>query len=170
MRPLAIILLLASAVVLHAQEQERKLVDRIMKPDTSMSDPIQFKTFNPGGGGSVDLTKSANVKEFYFTQKFSPKSFETKQFEAKNYWGGDFQFATKAANVKSASESDKKYETKAVEVKDATETDKNYDTKTYATREAMERGKTSQNHLDEQNKGASSMNMDQVRELLNKNK
>jgi hypothetical protein len=170
MRPLALILLLlAPCAALHAQEQEHKLTDTLLAPDMSFINPMQGKTFYSGGAGGLDSTKSANVKDFYISQKFSAKTFETKSFTSKNFWAGDFQFTTKAANVKAANEADKIFETKAAPVKDAREAGKEYPTRGYATREAMEKGKTSQAHLDEVYLGKNQMNMDQVRDLLNKN-
>ena len=118
MRPLALLLLLASCGVLHAQDQERKLVDRILKPDMTLGNPMQTKAYYSGSSGSVDISKEANVKDFYFTQKFAPKSFDTKEFDSKSFWRGDFQFTTKAASmVKTAPAAEKTFETKAAACK-----------------------------------------------------
>lgn len=170
MRLLAILLLLASCGILRAQDQERKLVDRILRPDRTLASPMQNKAFSAGGAGGIDTSKDASVKDFYFVQKFSAKAFDTKQYEAKNFWQGDFQFSTKTATVKTDSAAEKTYGTKAVPVKDAREAGKNFSAggSTYATREAPQRNKASQNHLDEIYKGKGQMNIDQVRDLLNK--
>ena len=148
------------------------MLDRILQPDMTLGNPMQDKAYYGGSGSGVDLSKEANVKDFYFVQKFSSKSFDTRQYEAKNFWQGDFQFATKSANVKADSAAEKVYATKALPVKDAREAGKSYvtDKSAYATRESPERGKTSQNHLDEIYRGKSQMNIDQVRDLLNKPK
>ena len=168
MRALSLILLLfVSGGVLHAQEQESTLVKRLLNWDMSLDNSMQYKTYYAGGNG-IDLSKSASVKEFDFTQKFSPKTFETKQFDSKNYWTGDFKFATKAATIKTDSDGDKVFATKAATVKEARESGKDYDTKGYVTREAIEKGKTSQSHLNETYLGRPRMNMDEVRDLLNK--
>ncbi len=169
MRSLAFtLLLLASCGLLHGQEQERHLLDRILKPNMALGYSMQGKSYNSGGAAGLDTARSANVKDFQFTQKFSPKTFETKQYSARDFWQGDFHFTTKAANVKADSAADKIYETKSANVKEAHESGKNYDTRGYATREAIEKGKTSQAHLDETYLGKDRMNMDQVRDLLNK--
>ena len=171
MRPLAFILLLASCGALHGQDQERKLVDRILKPDMTLASPLQSKTYYGGSGGNgVDTSKYANVKDFYFIQKFSSKAFDTKQFAAKDFSKGDGQFATKPAAFKTDAVPEKTYGTKTVPIKGASEAGKGYaaDVKTYATRDSPEKGKTSQNHLDETYKGKTQMNIDQVRDLLNK--
>ena len=154
MRPLAVTLILLAfcAGALHAQEQESKLTEKLLNPDMSLGSWMQNMSYTASGGG-VDVTKSASVKQFDFIQKFSAGTFETKSFSAKDYWVGNFKFSTKAANVK-----------------DATESKKNYETKDYATREAVERGKTSQNHLDETYLGKPQMNIDEVRDLLNKDR
>jgi hypothetical protein len=172
MRPLALILLLASCSVLHAQVQERKLIDRILQPDRTLGNPMQNVAFNGGGAGASEFSRQANVKDFYFTQIFSPKSFDTKQYEAKDFWQGDLQFTTKAADVKADAAAEKSFATKALPVKDAREAGKSYDTakRGFATRNAPAVGKTSQNHLDEMYKGKEQMNIDQVRDLLNKPK
>jgi len=169
MRPLAFILslMVVCAGVAQAQEQESKLTEKLLHPDMSLGNWMQNMSYSTSGGG-VDVTKSADVKQFDFIQKFSPKSFETKSFDAKSYWAGDFKFATKSAEVKTSSDADKVYATKSATIKDATESSKTYDTKDYATRDAVERGKTSQNHLNETYLGKPRMNMDEVRDLLNK--
>jgi hypothetical protein len=170
MRPLALVLLLTLCVgIVRAQEQESKLVARLLHPDTSLGNWMQNMSYNASGGG-LDTTKSATVKQFDFIQKFSPKSFDTKAFDTKDYWAGDFKFSTKAADVKTYADTGKSYGTKAAIVKDATESDKSYETKDYATREAVEKGKTSQNHLNETFLGKPQMNMDEVRDLLNKSR
>ena len=170
MRCLALILLLASSGLLRAQVQEGQMAQRLLQPNRTLGSSFQNKTFYNGGVGGVDTSKDASVKEFYLFQKFSPKPFDTKQFDAKNFWQGDFLFSTKPANVKTDSVSDKTFDTKTVPVKDARESGKGYDTRTFATREASAKGKTSQNHLDEVYKGNTQMNIDQVRDLLNKPK
>jgi hypothetical protein len=149
MRLLApLLLLLLSISVLHAQDQERKLIDRVLQPDMSLANPMQSMTYYSGNAGGVDSTKSANVKDFYFTRQFTPKTFETREYSAKNFWQGNFQFTTRAANVKTDSDADKVFATKPAPVKEARESGKGYATRGYTTREAMEKGKTSQAHLD----------------------
>lgn len=168
-----VLLLLLPAGLLHAQQQEQKLIDRILKPDTTLASSFQNQTYYAGGAASgLDISKGASIKDFYFVQKFSPKTFSTKEFSTQNYWQGDFLFPTKAAPVKADSDSSKLFPTKSSPVKDARESSKSYDTTTYPTRQADERGKTSQAHLEETQKGnpEPQLNMDQVRELLNKNK
>jgi hypothetical protein len=177
MRPLAsisvllmLVMLLMSRTALYAQEQERKLMDRIMTPDMSLGYSMQGKAFYGGGSGSYGGTKDANVKDFYFVQKFTAKSFDAKDYDAKSFWQGNFQFATKGADVKSHPAADKAFDTKSAPVKEANDAGKGYGTADhgYATHENEAKGKTSQNHLDEVYKGDRRMNIDEVRDLLNK--
>ena len=87
--------------------------------------------------------------------------------------GDDVKIATPfgGMSVKTDSAADKVYATKDAAVKDARESGKDYygSSKGYATAEAVEKGKTSQAHLEETYLGKDKMNMDQVRDLLNKN-
>lgn len=140
-----------------------------MQPDMTLNAREQSKSF--GGGKGFNNDAKANVKDFYFTQRFSAKGFETKEFRSKNYWAGDFKFQTnEAAFIKEDSADKKRYETKSAEVKDARESGKTYNSSRefVNVREAHEDGK-SQALLDaEHNKGPKTI--DDVRELLNKNK
>lgn len=148
------------------------MLQRLLNPDRSITYGGQNATYYGAGSGSVNVTKDAPVKDFYFMQKFSPKSFETKDYDSKGYWSGDFVFATKPANVKTDDTVDKTFGTKAHEVKQAREATQNFATTntTFATFTSGLKGKTSQNHLDETYKGQTQMNIDEVRDLLNKPK
>src|SRR4029078_8825217 len=64
--------LLAFATAGYAQEQERKLVDRLLSPDTKLSNPDQNKKFN---AGTKAPTRSASTKAFYVSEKKLSKSF-----------------------------------------------------------------------------------------------
>ena len=152
-----------------AQVQEKKLSERIMNPDMTLEYSPQSKSFGGGKGYQDPKRGNAIVKDFYFTEKYSPKGFATKDFRSKNFSMGDFKFDTKTANVKTSRDAGKAYETKSATVKDARESGKTYGTSTFAqTREHIERGKA-QGSLDaEQKKGPKTI--DDVRELLNKNK
>lgn len=49
-----------------AQEQERKLVDRLLKPDTALQNSEQGKKFT--AGGSVEA-RSTSPKSFYLSEE-----------------------------------------------------------------------------------------------------
>ena len=63
---------LALATASYAQEQERKLVDRLLSPNTKLANPDQNKKF---AGGSEAPTRSAATKSFYVSEKNLSKTF-----------------------------------------------------------------------------------------------
>src|SRR6478672_13004443 len=63
---------LALAAASYAQEQERKLVDRLLTPNTKLANPDQNKKF---AGGSEAPTRSAATKSFYVSEKNLSKTF-----------------------------------------------------------------------------------------------
>lgn len=152
-----------------AQVQEKKLAERLQNPDMTLEFVPRVKSFGSGKGYQDPKGGNAGVKEFYFTQRYSAKGFATKDYRAGNFWMGDFKFDTKRADVKASRDAGKTYATKSAEVKEAREGGKTYGTSTFAgTREHIERGKA-QGAIDaEQKKGPKTI--DDVRELLNKNK
>lgn len=109
-----------------AQEQEKTLEQRLLgKPDiTKAFDLRQGSTF----GRQSFRTDKARVKEFYFTQKMSPKDYATRDFNgSKGTWFGDFRFTTQEAGSKGKYEipnAAKKADTKTMPVADAREHDK----------------------------------------------
>src|SRR5205814_2449220 len=56
-----------------AQDQERKLVDRLLKPDMTLQSDAQNKKFI--ADGSSPINKEARVGTFYIHQKPRSKSF-----------------------------------------------------------------------------------------------
>src|SRR5687768_1223349 len=64
----------------------------------------QARVFNPNAASFHPSNrsfgaKSAQSKTFYFKQSYSPKEFQAKSFTGtKNAWMGDFKFSTKEAN------------------------------------------------------------------------
>ena len=79
---------LALATAGYAQEQERKLVDRLLSPDTKLSNSDQNKKFN---GGTEAPTRSASTKTFYVSEKKLTKTFvadrqaPTSTFSSRSY-------------------------------------------------------------------------------------
>ena len=56
----------------HAQDQEKKLLDRLLKPDMALQNDAQNKKFV--GDGSASINKRAHVGRFYVHQKPSSKN------------------------------------------------------------------------------------------------
>ena len=154
---------LAFATASYGQEQERKLVDRLLNPDTKLSNPEQNKTFN---GEREAPIRSASSKGFYVSEKKLTKSFlanrqaPTSTFSTRSY-------TTKSATVP-ASPPMKGFETKkARDVSTNKYATKNYATRHFAgNRPFLDQGK-SQKALHAQDRP---LTIDEVRELLNKNK
>jgi hypothetical protein len=167
-----LILLLTAASAARAQEQERKLIDRIMRPDTALQATEQTRSFYQGKSSVQD--KTASTKSFYSPNHVSLKEYNTRSFyDGHGYWDGSFKYETKEANTKPRFLGIfpllKRYDTKAVEVKDARESGRSYATRDYETREFRGRG-TAQGSIDAEYQKNKGMSVDQVRDLLNKNK
>jgi len=153
----------ALATVSYAQEQERKLVDRLLSPNTKLANPDQNKKFVDG---VESPTRSAATKSFYVSEKNLSKTFvadrsaPTTSFRTRNY-------STQAA-VMPTLPPVRSYQTK----KTREASPSAYSTKKYAThdfagnRPFLGQGK-SQKALHAQDRP---LTIDEVRELLNKNK
>jgi hypothetical protein len=177
MRPaFCLVLLLAAATVAHAQEQERKLMDRvtrmdnILRPDLSKQATEQTRSFSQGK--SAENGKTARTKSFYSPSHVQLKEYNAKSFyDGRGYWNGAFKFETKAAETKpkflGIFPMLKRYDTKAVEVKDAREGGKNYAVRDYEVRDYETREYRGRETAAKTGK---SLSIDEVRELLNKNK
>ena len=163
-----------------AQEQERKLMDRIDNPDMNRAFELQKAT--SFGTNSFGTTGTAHVKEFYYPKKFNSKDFLTGSYGgSKQCWMGDFKYALNAFDTKSLSESGKRFGTKAVATQGANDSTKGYGVKEFGTQTAHFRGK-SQDKFDKQGPTALAgpvgyegtlaplKSIDDVRDLLNKNK
>jgi hypothetical protein len=93
--------LLASIVATFAQEQEGKLVDRILKPNMLLVNSAQNKQFRTAG---ASVAKSAPSRSFDTANKSLAKpfagerAFSTQQFAARPFQAGDA-----AANVSTRS-------------------------------------------------------------------
>ena len=164
------ILLLAVLCSATAQDQEKKLVDRLLKPDMTLKNDAQNKKFV--GDGSASINKRANVGSFYVYQKPRSKTFSgtrefsTSQFYSQTYRGGRTAYETSPhqtfANSKAAYASQT-----AHGVRDAPGSGKKVASGAYAgNRPFLDEGK-SQKSLSRKN---DPLTIEQVRELLNKNK
>jgi hypothetical protein len=88
----ASMVLLAGISAASAQEQERKLVDRILKPNMSLVNCAQNKQF---GVSEISVAKRARPKNFYtpdrsFGKSFAAsRAFPSRQFAARHFRAGD---------------------------------------------------------------------------------
>ena len=171
MRSLALLLsLVVWLPAALAQDQESKLVDRLLKPDMTLQNTAQKKKFVADG---VSIDKRATVGTFYVQKKSNSKDFAgTRDFSAWQFNSQSFRGAKNAANTSSQRQITNSNRSVATPtsrgVRDAPEEGRAArGSRTFAgERQFRDRGK-SQKSLDRQNPP---MTIEQVRELLNKNK
>lgn len=159
---------LSVAGAAHAQEQERKLMDRLLNPDMSLQNPVQQKEFTVRGTTS---TKQAPSKTFYVAERrpekrFSAGAVRTKDFSTKasRYQEAQATLSTRTEIAKA----DVPYEAAAYRgTRSARDANKNAAVSEFdGTRPFLIQGK-SQKALSQQDRP---LTIDEVRELLNKNK
>lgn len=151
-----------------AQEQERKLVDRLLRPDESLQNDAQNKKWS---GGKVAVDKKASVSTFYPGQKARTKKFErvrgvsARQFDVQTYGVSE---APSVSSKSSSVDADRSYSAnKTVGARPVHDAKKGTDAQEFSGNRAfVARGK-SQKSLNQQNEP---LTIEQVRELLNKNK
>ncbi len=153
---------------LNAQEQENKLVDRLLRPDMTLQNNAQKKKFVAAG---APLDRHATVREFYWQEKTNTKKFSnTREFSPQQFQSQSFHGNKDSANLntKTIHKSDLAFRTQtATRVRAAVNADKKVNGREYAeNRPFLDRGK-SQKALSQQNRP---LTIDEVRELLNKNK
>jgi hypothetical protein len=164
------ILLLAVLWSASAQDQEKKLVDRLLKPDMALQNDAQNKKFI--GDGSASINKRANVGTFFVHQKPRSKNFagtrdfSTTQFYSHTYRGGrtahEVSSQQTLANTKAA------YGNQTARgVRSAPQSGKKVASRAYAGNRPFLNEGTNQKSL---NRKTEPLTIEQVRELLNKNK
>jgi len=152
-----------------AQEQERKLIDRIMEPNMSLENDAQNKKFT---ADKTSVHKKANVQTFYVEQKSPGKNFSgTREFSSKQFESRNFNQPSDAAvqNLAGKKSSAGNYSeaSKVAGTRTSSDANKAQSSRNYAgNRPYLEQGK-SQKSLNRKNKP---MTIEEVRELLNKNK
>lgn len=153
-----------------AQDQEKKLLDRLLKPDMNLQNEAQNKKFT--GDGSASLKKRATVGTFYVHQKPHSKNFSgtrdfsTTQFYSQTYHGGRNAYESSPRHTTLNARSAFANQT-ARGVRDAPQSGKKVASREFAgNRPFLDEGK-SQKSLSKQNEP---LTIDQVRELLNKSK
>ncbi len=163
------VLILGSVTLLCAQEQERKLLDRLLKPDMTLQNNAQGKQFVASG---ATLTKSAPTKSFYVRATPKQKHFwNTRRISEKPFPTESSRFARTEANLSTGSQVaklDSPYATGNYRgVREATDAQKAMATSDFAGNRRFEGRGKSQKALSAQDRP---LTIDEVRELLNKNK
>jgi hypothetical protein len=162
--------LTAALCCVHAQDQEKKLVDRLLKPDMTLQNDAQNKKFT--GDGSASINKRANVGTFYVHQKSRSKNFSgtrdfsTTQFYSQTYRGG--RTASEVSSQQTLANSKVTYGSQTARgVRDAPQSGKKVASRAYAGNRPFLNEGTNQKSL---NRKTEPLTIEQVRELLNKNK
>jgi hypothetical protein len=166
---LAFTTLISVAATASAQEQERKLVDRLLRPNMALANSAQNKQFV---ATSTTLDKRAPTKSFYVPEKSLAKSFiGERTFSAQQFAVRHFRTGDSAASIAPRSQptkSDTVYATPAAPAtRAAAEAERSVATTSVTgSRPFLDRGK-SQKALSAHD---TPLTIEQVRELLNKNK
>jgi hypothetical protein len=163
------VLLLAALSCVRAQEQERKLVDRLLKPDMELKNEAQNKKFIADGSS---INKRATVGTFYLQKKSNSKvfwgipGFFARQFHSQSFHSGNSAFNTSSEQTIGNSRFAYTNQTPRG-VRNASQADKKVAIRGHAEdRPFLDEGK-SQKSLNRQN---APLTIEQVRDLLNKNK
>ncbi|MEP7071278.1 MAG: hypothetical protein ABI839_02730 [Verrucomicrobiota bacterium] len=163
MRTLLLLALLGAASPAWAQEQERKLVDRLLEPNTKLANADQGKKFM--GERTASTHAQVNTRSFYVSEKNLARNFaDQRSFATATVQPKVFQSrsAYLPANSRPTSFATKPALAPAI----ASEAAKSVASRGYAgNRAAVVHGK-SQKALDRRNPP---LTIEQVRELLNKN-
>jgi hypothetical protein len=165
--PLLTLLLCASD--LSAQEQESKLADRLLKPNTSLRNPAEGKQFM--GTRAVSTDKQMSPSSFSFPEKPQPKTFpDQRAVSPKKVAARQFSSGNSVADLSTRGrlpKADTTISPPAVQVQVAPENGTTTPTPEFAgNRPFLGEGK-SQKALRTKNKP---LTIEQVRELLNKSK
>ncbi len=163
-----LLVLLVAFSFARAQDQESKLVQRLLRPDMTLQNTTQNKKFIADG---ASINKKATVGTFYFQEKSNSRSFSnTREFSARQFNSGAFQGTRAASGISSQQpigNSQPSYSTRTARVRDAHDADKAATSRAFAgNRPFLDQGK-SQKALNRKN---APLTIEQVRELLNKNK
>ena len=167
MKSLAIAILVCSAGALFAQEQEGKLMGRLLRPNMALGNSSQNARFT---ADKAAIDRHARVSTFYLQKRHEAQTYShTRAFDARAYASRNYETKTSASLLAARSSSPlRSYDTPSartsVELRDAHHSvaSSNF----AGTRPFLEKGK-SQKSLDRKNKP---MTIDDIRELLNKNK
>lgn len=164
-------ILIAGTSAVFAQQQEGKLMDRLLRPNMALANPEQNKKFSNTQAAVFD--KPARTKTFSVVQRPTQKTFSDQrtftpqQFAARHFRAGDT-----AASVSTRSQLTKNdtliaTSTATEGTRVAPESKETRPVREYAgTRPFLDKGK-SQKALSAQNRP---LTIEEVRELLNKSK
>jgi hypothetical protein len=163
------ILFACSIVIANAQEQERRLVDRLLQPDATLHNTAQNKKF---GAKSKLVEKQGSVQSFSISQTAQTKQCaDQREYSASEFAAHHFRDGELSSTMQARAERVKRYSvndgTGTLQVRDFTDSKKKIASTEFAgERPFLEQGK-SQKSLSQHD---TPLTIEQVRELLNKNK
>jgi len=153
-----------------AQQQEQRMMDRILNPDRERANPMGTKAFSAKpfegrefeGAGGYTGVKAARTKEFT-TREF---------FGIRNPWFGKKVYSTEAAReLNRYVLADRDYSSRSVETRAAVDENRTAPLREATgkdnTREFLARGKA-QGSIDATYPSGGALTIDEVRELLNR--
>jgi hypothetical protein len=148
-----------------AQEQERKLVDRLLKPDTTLANSQQNRRFSPASSARTN-SSTTSTTSFYIAEKNLTRNFATdRRFATTSYLARNF--ATKGVTPPAARAS-RTFSTRGMpEAASKANASNRFSTREFAGERSFRAHGKSQKALDAQHH---SLTIEEVRELLNKNK
>lgn len=164
-----VILLSCALSAARAQEQERRLVDRLLRPDMTLQNSAQNKKFSTR---IREFDRQAEVRPFYVAKEPRTKEyvvqreFSAKQFAAHHFRDGEVTstMQTRAQRVKAFAVDEG---TGALSIRDMPGGSKKVASSQFTgSRQFLDKGK-SQKALSQHD---TPLTIEQVRELLNKNK
>ncbi len=176
--PLCLVIFCVAVLVpsAQAQQQEKKMMDRINAPDRSQASQFQSKKYDGGGhlqiksasyaNASFNGSRSALVKDFSGTRSF---------LGIKNPWFGEKVFASKSADLSAKGglpNSRRSFDTKSASVKNYSAATKqaNIGSSVVPTRPFLVQGSSQPSFDQISAKMKKEMTIDEVRELLNKSR
>jgi hypothetical protein len=108
--------------------KSQSLSQRLLQPDLEKN--FNMSQLSPFGRSKSEFrAREARTNSFYFQQKFTAKGFETRSFRTKTAWDSDSKFETKDARTKTFET--KSADVKAAPVKEAREARKSAPTREY---------------------------------------
>lgn len=161
-------LLIFTATLARAQEQERQMLDRMMRPNMELANPAQNKKFNAVEGVSVE--KKFEAKQFCSGPEPETKSFlGARSFLSRAFGTGKYARTEAAANYRKNADlafaATQLTEKKSALVKESSFAEKKSATHDYAESKPFLAKGTRQKQLSGQ---SHAMSIDEVRDLLNK--
>jgi hypothetical protein len=150
----------------RAQNQERSLVDRLLRPNIDLQNNAQGKTFSAdskvverrGNLGTFFVKPAGKQKSFVDTRAVATKEYPSRSFQT----GSRMSFSTREANLPGQLTT-----SSARGIRAAYDARVEVSGRSFADKRAFREEGKRQKSLDRQNPP---LTIDQVRELLNKNK